>query len=141
MADYKEMLTGAIKNIAGIVKDAAEATGVKEVYEQGIERTKSYGAIAKLTVGINNDEEELNRVYREIGRLYYEDHKDDPEGFYASLFSQVDALTGAINEKREEIESLKSSIESSTKSDIDVEIGEFEDVVNSTEADGTGKDE
>ena len=141
MADYKEMLTGAIKNIAGIVKDAAEATGVKEVYEQGIERTKSYGAIAKLTVGINNDEEELNRVYREIGRLYYEDHKDDPEGFYASLFSQVDALTGAINEKREEIESLKSSIESSTKSDIDVEIGEFEDVVNSTEADGTGKGE
>ncbi len=141
MADYKEMLTGAIKNIAGIVKDAAEATGVKDVYEQGIERTKSYGAIAKLTVGINNDEEELKRVYQEIGRLYYEDHKDDPEGFYASLFSQVDALTGAINEKREEIESLKSSIESSTKSDIDVEIGEFEDVVNSTEADGTGKDE
>ena len=141
MADYKEMLTGAIKNIAGIVKDAAEATGVKEVYEQGIERTKSYGAIAKLTVRINNDEEELKRVYQEIGRLYYEDHKDDPEGFYASLFSQVDALTGAINEKREEIESLKSSIESSTKSDIDVEIGEFEDVVNSTEADGTGKDE
>ena len=141
MSDYKKMLTGAIKNIAGIVKDAAEATGVKEVYEQGIERTKSYGAIAKLTVGINGDEEELNRVYREIGRLYYEDHKDDPEGFYASLFSQVDALTAAVNEKREQIEDLKSSIESSTKSDIDVEIGDFEDVVNSTEADGTGKDE
>ncbi len=141
MSDYKEMLTGAIKNIAGIVKDAAEASGVKDVYEQGIERTKSYGAIAKLTVGIKNDEEELGKVYQEIGRLYYEDHKDDPEGFYASLFSQVDALTDAVNEKREEIESLKSAIESSTKSDIDVEIGEFEDIVNSTEADGTGKDE
>ena len=141
MADYKEMLTGAIKNIAGIVKDAAEATGVKEVYEQGIERTKSYGAIAKLTVEINNDEEELKKVYQEIGRLYYEDHKDDPEGFYASLFSQVDALTASVNEKREEIETLKSSIEASGKSDIDVEIGEFDDVVDSTEADGTGKDE
>lgn len=141
MADYKEMLTGAIKNIAGIVKDAAEATGVKEVYEQGIERTKSYGTIAKLTVEINNDEEELKKVYQEIGRLYYEDHKDDPEGFYASLFSQVDALTASVNEKREEIETLKSSIEASGKSDIDVEIGEFDDVVDSTEADGTGKDE
>ena len=141
MADYKEMLTGAIKNIAGIVKDAAEATGVKEVYEQGIERTKSYGAIAKLTVEINNDEEELNRVYREIGRLYYEDHKDDPEGFYASLFSQVDALTGAINEKNEEIEDLKENVGFSAKASIEVEIGNFDDVVDSTEADGTGKDE
>lgn len=139
MSDYMDLINGTLKNIAEKVKDAAEATGVREVYEQGIERTKSYGAIARLTVGINSDTEELKRVYQEIGRLYYEEHKDAPEGFYSSLFSQVDALNAAVGAKREEIETLKNGIDSSAARDIDVEICEFEDIVNSTEADGTGK--
>lgn len=139
MSDYMDLINGTLKNIAEKVKDAAEATGVREVYEQGIERTKSYGAIARLTVGINGDTEELKRVYQEIGRLYYEEHKDAPEGFYSSLFSQVDALNAAVGAKREEIETLKNGIDSSAASDIDVEICEFEDIVNSIEADGTGK--
>ena len=70
MSDYMDLINGTLKNIAEKVKDAAEATGVREVYEQGIERTKSYGTIARLTVGINSDTEELKRVYQEIGRLY-----------------------------------------------------------------------
>lgn len=139
MSDYMDLINGTLKNIAEKVKDAAEATGVREVYEQGIERTKSYGAIARLTVGINGDTEELKRVYQEIGRLYYEEHKDAPEGFYSSLFSQVDALNAAVGAKREEIETLKNGIDSSAARDIDVEICEFEDIVNSIEADGTGK--
>ena len=117
MSDYMDLINGTLKNIAEKVKDAAEATGVREVYEQGIERTKSYGAIARLTVGINGDTEELKRVYQEIGRLYYEEHKDAPEGFYSSLFSQVDALNAAVGAKREEIETLKNGIDSSAEAD------------------------
>lgn len=140
MSDYMDLINGTLKNLAEKVRDAAETTGVREVYEQGIERTKSYGAIAKLTVGINADTEELKRVYQEIGRLCYEEHKDAPEGFYAPLFSQVDELNAAINAKRNEIDALKGSIDSSAKSDVDVEICEFEDIVNNTEADGCGKE-
>jgi len=139
MADYKDFINGTLKNIAGKVRDAADNAGVSEVYSRGIERTKSYGAIAKLTIGINGDTEELKRVYQEIGRVYYEENKDAPDGFYASLFSQVDALNDSIQAKRSDIEAIKAELDTNAKKDIDVEIGEFEDVVNSTENDGTGK--
>ena len=138
MADYMELLTGTLKNLAGKVKDAADTVGVSEVYAKGLERTKSYGAIAKLTLAVNSDTEELKRVYQEIGRLCYEDNKAAPEGFYAPLFAQVEALSSSIQTKRDEIDDIKAGLDSAAKNDIDVEIGEFEDIVNSTENDGTG---
>ena len=130
---------GKIKNIAGKVKEAAENSGVLEVYEQGLERTKQYGSMAKLSFEMNSEREELKKVYQEIGRLCYEENKDAPEGFYAPLFSQVEALTGGIEAKRSDIEAIKAELDSSSKGDIDVEISEFENVVNSTESDGIGK--
>ena len=157
MADYKDLISGTLKNLAGKVKDMADTVGVSDVYTKGIERTKSYGTMAKLTLSINSDTEELKRVYQEIGRLYYEDTKDAPEGFYASLFSQVEKLNAGIDEKRCDIDAIKAELDSSSQSDIDVEISElpdgaaakseaaanneFEAVVNSTESDGTGKKE
>lgn len=139
MADYKDLINGTLKNIVVKVKDVADNAGVSEVYAKGIERTKSYGTIAKLTIDINGDTEELKRVYQEIGRLYYEENKDAPDGFYASLFSQIDALNAGIQSKRSDIEAIKAELDSSAKKDIDVEIGEFEEVVNNTENDGIGK--
>ena len=149
MADYKELLGGTLKNIVEKVKDAAETTGVSEVYAKGIERTKSYGSMARLTLSINSDTEELKRVYQEIGRLYYDENKAAPEGFFVPLFAQVEALNESISEKRRDIDAIKAELDSSSQSDIDVEINElpdranseFEAVVNSTESDGTGKEE
>ena len=140
MADYKDLLNGTLKNLAGKVRDVAEDIGVGEVYAKGIERTKSYGSMAKLTLSVNSDTEELKRVYQEIGRLYYEENRNAPEGFFASLFAQVEALNESINEKRRNIDAIKVGLAPSSPSDIEVEIGEFEDVVNSTESDGTGKE-
>ena len=149
MADYKDLISGTLKNLAERVKDVADNTGLGDVYAKGIERTKSYGTMAKLTLSINSDTEELKRVYQEIGRLTYEDAKAAPEGFYASLFAQVEALNASIDEKRRDIDAIKAELDSSSQNDIDVEISElpdtvtseFEDVVNSTESDGMGKEE
>ena len=149
MADYRDLIGGTLKNLAGKVKDIADTVGVGDVYAKGIERTKSYGTMARLTLSINSDTEELKRVYQEIGRLYYEDAKAAPEGFYASLFAQVEALNASIDGKRRDIDAIKAELDSSSQSDIDVEISElpntadsdFENVVNSTESDGTGKEE
>ena len=140
MADYRELLGGTLKNLAEKVRDVAENTGVSEVYAKGLERTKSYGSMAKLTLSVNSDTEELKRVYQEIGRLCYEENRAAPDGFYAPLFAQVDALSESINAKRREIDEIKAGLDPSSESDIEVEISEFEDVVNSTESDGTGKE-
>ena len=137
MADYKEMLSGTFQSLVGKLRDTAESTGVKDIYAQGAERAKTYGRITKLTMALNSDNAELGRVYTEIGRLYYEQMRLNPEGYFVPLFAQADQLTASIHQKQDEIDALKGEMESARQNrDIEVEISDFEDIVNATEADG-----
>ena len=154
MADLKDILSGTLgtladkaRGIAGSetvkhavdrIRETAESSGVAGVYAQGAERAKAYARIAKLTLELNNQNTELGRVYAEIGRLYFELHRDDPEGYFAPLFSQADLLTEVIHAKQAEIDALKASADAARNDpDIEVEIADFEEIVNATEADGT----
>lgn len=147
MADYKDIITGTLSNILGKAKDAVETVSqnvdVKGVYEQGASKAKSYGRIAKLSLELNGEQEELKRVYAEIGRLCYEQNKDNPADIYAPLFSQADAISGRIAASEQEIAELKAAAAptDTSESDIEVEIHDcdFEEVVNSTEADGAAE--
>ena len=142
MADYKDIISGTINSIVGKVKEVAESGAVRDIYENGASRAKSYGRIAKLALELNGENEELKRVYTEIGRLYYEQAKDAPEGFFAPLFAQAEEICGRIAAKEDKINSLKADIAAATgcdDADIDVEIGEFDDfdnIVDATEDDG-----
>jgi len=131
MADYKALFG----KLADRVKDAAKTSGVTEVYAQGASRARAFGQLTKLTVSLKGDHDELNRIYAEIGRLYYEQAQAAPEGVFVPLFGQVDRVTAGIREKRAKIEALKES-SGISQQDIDVEIGDFDDVVSATEADG-----
>ncbi len=128
MADYKDIIAGTIKSFAGKVKDVAESSTVRGIYEHGAERAKAYGS----------EYEELKRAYTEIGKLYFEQARENPEGFFAPLFAQVEEINARIREKESDIEALKTQVESGKAIDIDIEIGDFDDVVDSTEADGSG---
>lgn len=142
MADYKDIISGTINSIVGKVKEVAESGAVRDIYENGASRAKSYGRIAKLALELNGENEELKRVYTEIGRLYYEQAKDAPEGFFAPLFAQAEEICGRIAAKEDEINALKADVAAATgcdEADIDVEIGEFDDfdnIVDATEDDG-----
>ncbi len=105
MADYKDIISGTINSIVGKVKEVAESGAVRDIYENGANRAKSYGRIAKLALELNGENEELKRVYTEIGRLYYEQAKDAPEGFFAPLFAQAEEICGRIAAKEDEINS------------------------------------
>ena len=178
MADYKDIITGTLSNImgkvkevaespnvkeavdkvkaaaedtVGKVKEAAEGSTVKEVYDQGASRVKSYGRIAKLSLEMNGDYEELKRVYTEIGKLCYDQFKDAPEGFFAPLFAQVEEISARIERNEAEIEAMKA------EADISVEIvadsvedaaeefqaaaEEFQNIVDATETDGSATEE
>ncbi len=149
MADYKDIIAGTISNIVGKVKEvaespsvqqavdkmkeaagdtvskvkeAAEGSTVKEVYEQGASRVKSYGRIAKLSLQVNGEYEELRRVYTEIGKLCYARHKEAPEEFFAPLFSQVEEITRRIDSMEAEIEAVKAEAAGDGEDDIVVEV-------------------
>ena len=184
MADYKDIITGTISNImgkvkevaespnvkeavdkvkaaaedtVGKVKEAAEGSTVKEVCEQGASRVKSYGRIAKLSLEMNGDYEELKRVYTEIGKLCYDQFKDAPEGFFAPLFAQVEEISARIERSEAEIEAMKAETGCQEEPDISVEIvadsvedaaeefkaaaEEFQNVVDATESEGSATEE
>ena len=132
MADYKDLFG----KLADKVKDVAETSGVMDVYAQGASRAKAFGQLTKLTVELNREQEELRDIYTEIGRLYYEQAKAAPEGVFVPLFEQASRITDGIRERRAKINELKEGSGLSGQDDIAVEIGDFDDVVSATEADG-----
>ena len=136
MADYKDILSGTLGKLAGMVKETASSSGVLDVYAQGANRAKAFGQLAKMTLELNGEHEELQRIYTEIGRLYFEQAKDAPEGFFVPLFEQANRVSDSIRAKRAKIDELKEHYGVTEQSDIDVEIGDFDDVVSATEADG-----
>ena len=131
MANYKELITGTFNKVVGKVKEVADNTNVREIYEQGTDKVKAYGRIAKLNLEINGHNDALKRLYTEIGKQYYEQAKENPEGFFASLFAQVDDLKEEVAEKEAEIAALKEG-GSPADPDIAVEVVDFEEVVDNT---------
>ena len=139
MADYKELF-GSLVNKA---KDVMESTGVTEVYQKGASRTKTYSRIARLTLDTNSQADELRKVYTEIGRLYFELARENPEGVFAPLFAQAGKLMDELKAKEAELEQLKSGLrDEAEEKDIEVEItqdiDDFDQIVNATEAEGKG---
>ena len=130
MANYKELITGTFNKVVGKVKEVADNTNVRELCEQGTDKVKAYGRIAKLNIEIAGHNDALKRLYTEIGKQYYEQAKENPEGFFAALFAQVDDLKEEVAEKEAEIAALKEGCPEDA--DIAVEVIDFEDVVDGT---------
>lgn len=137
MADYKDMIKGTFNKVVGKVKDVAENGAVREAIDNGVDKAKAYSKIAKLSLQMNGASEELKRVYTEIGKLYYQQQKDNPEGCFAPLFAQADELSQNIMDLSDEIKIMKAESDAEDESDIDVEICNFEDIVDATENDGS----
>lgn len=141
MADYKELISGTLgtlTKLGGKVRDVAVNTGVTDVYTKGADRAKAFAQITKLTLALNSEHEELKRVYAEIGRLYFEQAKDAPEGFFVPLFEQAGRITDSIRAKQTEIDALKADYLEPDEKDVEVEIGDFDDIVSAAEREAMG---
>ena len=134
MADFKNILNGTFGKLVDKAKEVVDSSNVRDIYAQGATRAKSYGRIAKLTLELNGNNDELKRIYAEIGKLYYQQAKDAPEGYFAPLFAQAEDMVAVIAAKEAEIAELKAEMETAPEADIDVEISEFEEVVAEAEA-------
>ena len=155
MADYKKMadslvskakelaeseaVTGAVEK----VKNAA-GTGISGIFEKGTQRAKNFGTVTKATMDLNRDHKELERVFCEIGKLYYEQNSAVPEGSFAPLFEQIELLYSSIASKEAEINAYKAMFEQSSTSssrtgpgwELDERIDDFESIVSQTETEG-----
>jgi hypothetical protein len=99
------------KDIAGVVADKAKDTT----------------RIAKLNFEISSERDTIKKAYIEIGKIYYESHKDNPDVFFAQLCSEIDLALERIRDKEAEIATLKAQVDDGS---IDVE---FEHIVAESE--------
>lgn len=114
---------------------------VRETYAKGAERTRAYAKIAKLTLELNGENEELRKVYTEIGKLYFEQARGSAEGFFAPLFAQAETTAQKIGAIESEIAALKDTVTpESAERDIEVEIGAFDDIVSADEKSARGEE-
>lgn len=80
-----------------------------ELYKIAEEKTKIFAKITKLGAEIAIEKGNVRKLYREIGRKYYELHKASPEDALAQTCTEVTASLDCISAKQKEIEELKTS--------------------------------
>lgn len=120
--EWKEKAAGFALGAAGKAKDIASFAA---------DKAKRTGRAARLKLEISAEKENMERAFKEIGKLYYEAHKDAPEGFFVQLCEEVGAAQAAIEAKEAELADLKSEILDGV--DETAEDADFEAVVTQTE--------
>ena len=121
--------TDSAKDLAG---KAADKT--KDFAGKAADKARAGGRIAKLSMDIAKEKEEMKKTYLEIGKLYYDTHKDDPEGFFIQLCEEIALAEKSVAEKEAELAELKAGFNAA---EPDVEV-EFEEVVGEAEQEATG---
>ncbi len=113
---------------ADATRDAAAKTAGKtrDVAEKAAGKAKAGARIAKLNIEIAGEKENMKKTYLEMGKLYYDTHKDSPEGFFIQLCEEIALAEQNIAEKEAEIEALKA------EDDGSIEV-EFEEIVDEEE--------
>ncbi len=96
MSDFKKKLGAPAKKLRSAVSSASE-------------RTAHVRRVARLNVEISGERDSIKRAYTEIGKLYYETHKDAPEGYFIRLCQDIDRSMTAISAMEAEIMQLKTS--------------------------------
>ncbi len=122
MFDFNNFKSKVIDSIS----KAADTT--KDLADKATDKAKDVSRIAKLTLEINSEKDVIRKAYAEIGKLYYESHKDDPEGFFVQLCDEVTLAKENIAAKEAEIADLKSR----DGNDDSITV-EFEEVVSDDE--------
>ena len=130
MSDYKSVIKGTLSSITEKARDLAESGTVREVYDKGASRAKTLSRIAKLTLEYNGAGEDLKKAYMEIGKLYYEENCNAPQGFFTPLFEKVKEISGRMDVIDKELSALKEELKADEGEGED-----FDDVVSKSEDD------
>ena len=119
MADFNAIRDKVLVSLNTV----AEKT--KVVASTVADKAKDAAQIAKLNMEIASERDRIKKAYLELGKLYYDTHKDDPDGFFTQLCQEVTLSLSRVTALEDEIARLKAAEE-----DVDVE---FENVVSAAE--------
>lgn len=115
--DFAEVAADKTKDFA---EKAADKT--KDFAEKAADKAKAAARITKLNLEISAEKDNMKKTYLEIGKLYYDTHKENPEGFFIQLCEEIALAEKNIADKQAEIASLKADGEDDS---IEVEIEQY----------------
>lgn|GEM_PF-221932 len=72
------------------------------------QKAKDLSGTAKLTLDIRSKEDQVQKLYTEIGRRYFDEHKEDDPVMYDEM-GQVKELLTAIEDMKKEMLDLKGA--------------------------------
>lgn len=114
------------------------AAGAKNVAGTVADKAKSGGSIVKLSMDAATARENLKKIYIEIGKLYYETHKDAPEEAFVQLFEEARQTEELIAAKEADLSghkgNLKEGFSSSSSGAEKGTVTDFAEVVEQAEA-------
>ncbi len=82
---------------------------VTEAGREGLEKAKELRDSAKITLEIRDRETSIQKAYRELGKAYYQDHKNDEEPDYDQVayikaaFEEI----GELNANKDEVRGIR----------------------------------
>ena len=74
------------------------------------QQTKNLTEIARLTSVINKEKKMVAQSYTQIGKTYYENHKNDPDAECAAQIALVNKSLEKIAQWREQIQRIKGIV-------------------------------
>lgn len=74
-----------------------------------ISGTKAMMEVSKLNGKIDDNNREIDRLFREIGQSYYMEHKDDENSDFIDIFRRIDDLKSQIKVNDDRIKLIKDS--------------------------------
>ncbi|NLH01255.1 MAG: hypothetical protein GX488_05045 [Clostridiales bacterium] len=132
MADINE-IKGAFLNTLGTV-----AGKTRNLAEKAADKAKDVARIAKLNMELSEEKDTIQKAYLEIGKLYYETHKNAPEGFFVQLCDEITLANEHIEKILAELDELKAG--TGKCDDIEVEFTEVSMESTSDEKVATDED-
>ncbi len=117
MADINE-LKGAFFNTLGTVVGKTRGFA-----EKAADKAKDVANIAKLNMELGSEKDTIEKAYLEIGKLYYETHKNSPDGFFVQLCDEITLASDNISKILAELDDLKAGL-GAKGGDIEVEFTE-----------------
>ena len=101
MKDFSEIKNAVLSSI-GKAADAG-----KDIANKAADKAKSGARIAKLSMEIAGEKENMKKAYIEIGKLYYAEQGATPDGAYAAACEKITASKALIETNNERIAELK----------------------------------
>ena len=93
-----------------IAKAGTVADKSVEVAKVAADKTKILGKIAKLNTDMAKERDSLRKTYSEMGKMYYEKHKDNAEPEFQQACADVTQTLTILDAKRKQMDGLKAEL-------------------------------